>query len=141
VRRHSCFKALSSGLEEVLDDLGALDVSVLPHQALREESQVGGPSTVGICKPGQHVFTQGVGRGRPWWRGAVVFDAPLKHGSPLNTCISCAIFNLRMMLAGGKAWLRPANDAKAAFQLPLLPGPWVERFARIERGIFLPAMF
>jgi hypothetical protein len=41
VRRHSCFKALSSGLEEVLDDLGALDVSVFPHQALREETQVG----------------------------------------------------------------------------------------------------
>jgi len=112
VRRHSCFKALSSGLEEVLDDFGALDVSVLPHQALREETQVGGPSTAGISKPGQHVFTQGVGGGRPWWRGAIMFDASLKHGSPPNTCISCAVFILkRMMLAGGYA---PHKESLAA---------------------------
>lgn len=126
VRRHSCFKALSSGLEEVLDDLGALDVSVLPHQALREETQ----ASLSLI----NMSTQGVGEGCLWWRGAVMSDASSKRGSPPNTCISCAVFIFeRMMLAGGKAsdLYVPDTESLAAackqhqgrrFQLAL-PGP------------------
>jgi hypothetical protein len=133
VRRHSCFKALSSGLEEVLDDLGALDVSVLPHQALREETQAGDrPPLVSLSLI--NMSTQGVGEGCLWWRGAVMSDASSKRGSPPNTCISCAVFIFeRMMLAGRKAsdLYVPDTESLAAackqhqgrrFQLAL-PGP------------------